>query len=370
MRTVLALVPVVLLAGSAAAQPGPYLAEVTADRAAVRAGPSDQLPETGTLFRGAKVLVDHDEGEWVAVQPPRGQVSWIRMVHLEPMDGQADALPRNAIVNAEPEAEVALGRPGLGKPLDVRRARLPDRTIVLVIGPKVEYNGVNWYPIEPPDGDFRYVPKSALRFVKGQPAQTFTVHSPQPEPTPAPKGAFVPATASIPNGTPTGATRPADWPNHPLWQQAEQAERNLDYARAETLYLKLAAEMNQAGGDAELANLCYTRVHAVREKQRQANRGGAFTADPGRKPDAPAAPSGQWVGPGALRLAGFKLEGRPTYALVGSQGLVKCYAVAGPGVDLDRFRGADVDLFGTTEKPTDLRVPVMTVTRVQTARDR
>src|SRR3954447_16645890 len=106
-RTAVAPVPVAFLANSAFAQPGPYLAEVTADRVAVRAGPSDQLPETGVLFRGAKVLVDHDEGDqWVAVQPPRGQVSWIRGVHLEPMDGQTDALPRNAIVNAEPEADI------------------------------------------------------------------------------------------------------------------------------------------------------------------------------------------------------------------------------------------------------------------------
>lgn len=367
MRTALALVSIAFLARSAFAQPGPYLAEVTADRVAVRAGPSDQLPETGMLFRGSRVLVDQDEGnEWVAVQPPRGQVSWVRSVHLEPMDGQADALPRNAIVNAEPEAEVALGRPGYGKPLDVRRTRIPDRTIVLVIGLAVEHNSVKWYPIEPPDGDFRYVPKSALRFVKGQPAQSHFVHSPKAEPAPA--GGLQPVTASISNGT--GAARPANWPNHPLWQQAEQAERDLDYARAETLYLKLAAEMNQAGGDAELANLCYSRVNAVREKQRQAGRGG-LTTEPNRRPESSAAPSGQWHGPGALRLAGFKWEGRPTFALVGPQGQLKCYAVAGPGVDLDRFRGTDVDLFGTSEKPTDLRgVAVVTVTRVQSARDR
>lgn len=361
MRTVLALLPVALLASRAVAQPGPYLAEVTADRVAVRAGPSDQLADTGMLFRGAKVLVDHEDGEqWVAVQPPRGQVSWIRGVHLEPMDGQADVLPRNAVVNAEPEAEIALGRPGFGKPLDVRRTKIPDRTIVLVIGRKVEHNGVNWYPIEPPDGDVRYVPKSALRILSRQSGQSFVVRSPQAEP--APKSGIQPVTASLPNT----AGRPADWPNHPLWQQAEQAERNLDYARAEGLYLKLAAEMNQAGGDAELANLCYSRVHAVREKQRQAARGGP--PEPGRKPEAPA---GQWVGPGSLRLAGFKWDGRVTFALVGPPGQLKCYAVAGPAVDLDRFRGADVDLFGTVESPADLRgVGVMTVSRVRTARDR
>lgn len=364
MRTAVALIPVVFLAGTAAAQPGPYLAEVTADRIAVRAGPSDLLPETGVLFRGVNVLVDHEEGDWLAVQPPRGQVSWLRGVHLEPMNGQTDTLPRNAIVNAEPEAEVAHGRPGLGHPLDVRRTRIADRTIVLVIGRMVVHNGVNWVPIEPPDGDFRYLPRSALRFVKGQPSRAFVVHSPKAEP--APKSGFEPVAASIPSGT-AGSARPADWPNHPIWQQAEQAEKSLDYTRAETLYLKLAAEMNQSGGDAELANLCYSRVHAVREKQRSASIRPA--ADPARRAEPPR--SGQWHGPGALRMAGFKWDGRPTFALVGPQGQLTCYAVAGVGVDLDRFRGAEVDLFGAAEKPADLRgVAVVTVTRVQSARDR
>ena len=377
MRT--AVLPLALLALAAAplsAQTTPFVAEVVTDSVTVRSGPSDQMPETGALFRGTKVVVDHEEPNgWLAVQPPTGQVSWVKAVHLGPVDGQAaDAVPRNAVVHAEPEAEVAAGRPGHGKPLDVRRTRVPDGTIVLVIGRKVDADGVGWYPIQPPDGDLRYVPSSAVRFARGQPSQSFVVRSPKTEPPasttpPEPAGGFQPVTASLPN-RPEPTSKPADRPNHPLWQQAEQAERAGEFSRAEGLYLKLAAEVNRAGGDAELANLCYTRVHAVRERQRYSDRDATPAA--ARRTDLPDGPSAErWVGAGVLRRAGFKVDDRTTYALVGSRGEVRCYAVSGAGVDLERFAGSEVDLYGPLTYPGDLRgAGVITAMRVQLLRVR
>jgi hypothetical protein len=345
------------------AQPAAHLAEVTAESVVVRSGPSDKMPETGTLYRGARVVVDHEEGEhWVAIQPPRGQVSWIRHLFLKPpASPPADGMAYNAVVTSEGEVEVAVGRPGHNQPLDVRKTRIPDQTIVLVVGKKVEHDGSHWFPIEPPDGDFRYLPKSAVRVLRAQPAQAFVVRDNPKALPPESKPAFEPVTASIPGGA-GGAVRPANWPNHPLWQQAEQAAQQGDYARAETLYLKLAAEMNQLGGDAELANLCYARVHAVREKQR-----GTPHAEPGRR-DLPAA--GQWVGPGVLRQTGLPaMNGRAVYAMDGAQGRTRCYAVAGSGVDLERFKGYEVQLYGELTYPGNLRgVGLLTVTRVQAAR--
>jgi len=64
-----------------------------------------------------------------------------------------------------------------------------------------------WYPIEPPDGDFRYVPKSAVRFVRGQPAQSFVVREPKPAAVPPPdRPAVEPVAASVPGG-PVGGTQ-------------------------------------------------------------------------------------------------------------------------------------------------------------------
>jgi hypothetical protein len=359
------LAPAVLvlaLVAPAAAQPAAHLAEVTAESVTVRSGPSDHMPETGTLFRGARLIVDHEENEhWVAVQPPRGQVSWIKHLFLKPAGPAADGMAYNAVVTSEGEVEVAVGRPGSDRPLDVRKTRIPDQTIVLVIGKKVEHAGSVWYPIEPPDGDFRYVPKTAIRRLN-QPVPGHVVNDKPKAVPPESRPAFEPVTASIPGGS--GGVRPADWPSHPLWQQAEQAERQGDYARAETLYLRLAAEMNQPGGDAELANLCYARVHAVREKQRSAPR-----AEPGRR-DLPQ-PTGQWVGPGMLRRTGLPpMNGRAVYSLDGPRGgQPRCYAVAGSGVDLERFKGYEVQLHGEMTYPGDLRgVGLLSVTRVQLAR--
>jgi hypothetical protein len=353
------------LVAPAVAQPTAHIAELTAESTIVRSGPGEQMPETGTLFRGTRVIVDHEEGDhWVAIQPPRGQVSWVKHLFLmPPARPPADGLPYNAIVASDGEVEVAVGRPGLDRPLEVRKARIPDQTIVLVIGKKVEHAGSYWYPIEPPDGDFRYVPKSAIRVLRTQPAQAFVVRDTPKAVPPESKQAFEPVTASIPAGT-GGGVRSADWPNHQLWQQAEQADRQGDYARAETLYLRLAAEMNQPGGDAELANLCYARVHAVREKQRTNPR-----SEPARR-DLPGS-AGSWVGPGMLRRSGLPaMNGRPVYSLDGPRGgQPRCYAVGGAGVDLERFKGQDVQLYGEMTYPGDLRgVGLLTVTRVQAAR--
>jgi hypothetical protein len=363
LRPAYALVACFVLVGPVAAQPGVMLGEVTAESVALRAGPTDQFPEAGMLFRGAKVYVAHDEGEqWYAVEPPPGQLSWIRSVHLEPIGGEeATRQSRwNAWVRAESTAELSYGRPGFDKPLDVRRTKLPEATIVAVVGTKVTHNGVGWYPIAAPYGDYRYVPKSAVKVVRHVPAQTFVVKSPQTEPSDT-RPTVEPVAASIPNKPGAGSS-----PSHPLWAQAERAERDSDFTQAESLYLKLAAEMNQPGGDVSVANVCYTRIHSVREKRRQMERGGTTPADPVKR-DTPGGE--KWVGPGVLRPAGFRLDNKPTYALVGSQGQVRCYAVAGPNVDLERFRGFDVELFGTLTHPSDLRgVGALTASRVQTVK--
>lgn len=364
-------------AGTGYAQPAAYVAEITAESVSLRSGPGDQMPDTGSVFRGGRVIVDHEEGDkWVAIQPPRGQVSWIRHLNVGPADGHpADAIPRNMIVHAEPDCEIAYGKPGFGKPLEVRRTRIPEATIVQVIGKKVESGGSQWFPIEPPDGDFRYLPKSAIRPVRGAAQQSFVVKSPKPEPDPVtkPGGEFIPTAISNPMGSgSTSGNKPADWPNNPTWLQAEQAERIGDYVRAEQLYLKLASDMNRPGGDSELANLCYTRVHTVREKARRGSgsssaSGGTTSRDlPTRTDTPPIAASDRWAGPGNLRLAGFKIDGKATYAIVGTGGKVVVYAIAGPGVDLERYRGYEVEVYGTLTYPGDMRgAGVMTATQVR-----
>lgn len=378
MRSAVLLVAV-LTAGPAAAQStDAYLGEVVADVAPLRAGPSEQMPATGELPRGVRVVVAREEPNgWLAIQPPRGQVSWVKHLHLGPLDESApEVLPRNMVIHADPAVTVSPGDPRAGRPLDVERTKVPDQTIVLVIGQKVKHRDTYWYPIEPPNEDYRYIPKSAVRAVGMATGQTFRVRSDDPPPapmiTPTAGSTTQPVPASVPGPAATMTSRggkPADWPNnYPLWVQAEQAERANEDARAEGLYLRLAADLDRANKDPELANLCYARVHGIRERQRGGRTVTPSASESGRRAEPPATAE-KWVGPGRLRVAGFRYGGRPTYALVGPRNEVLTYVVAGSGADLDRYTNAEVEVYGAVTYPSDLRgAGVTTATRVQRPR--
>jgi hypothetical protein len=77
----------------------------------------------------------------------------------------------------------------------------------------------------------------------------------------------------------------------------------------------------------------------------------------------------QWSPPGHLRLAPFRLAGRPVYALENSQGEVLLYATPEPGINLDSwlYRGV-VYIGGPLTYDGTLRKNTMRVTAVQPPR--
>jgi hypothetical protein len=332
MRTAAVLL---LLAGPAAAQQ--YLATVGPDAAVVRSGPGDKMPDTGSLPAGTTVIVHHADGDWLAIQPPRGALAWVPFGLVANID-PARPFPQNGVVDSDGRpVTLAAGRTGHGQPLSAQRTQVPDGTVLTVVGPKVKAeDGGAYYPIVPPEDDFRYLPRTAVRADPGRSPGRFTVRSPV---TPDDRPAAVPASIRGGGG---------------LWEQADDAERAGDAARAERLFLQLAGEATRAT-DPDLANRCFARVHALRERGRAGK---------------PAAPPGEgWVGPGTLRPSGLNYTGRPTFALVGPRGEVKCYVLADAGLDLDRQTGNRVELFGRTTHPGDLRgTPLLTASRVQPAR--
>jgi hypothetical protein len=270
---------------------------------------------------------------------------------------------------------------------------------VVLIGPPVEFAGKKWWPIAPPPGDVRYVPKTAVQFEKAT-NNNFTVRVtdtgtppaaalPPPSPTASPL-------ATIPTGggaTPAGgvtSSKPAV--NHPLWTQAEVGEREGRLADAEKAYFELAALMNGQGGDHDIANLCYTRIHAIREKKRNAGgtapktdvlqppakddrgvRAGTPIALPptsGTNPgNANTEARGQWTGPGVLRRSVLTPDGtgKPAYALETSPGVVKVYVVAGTGIELEKFLGKRVEVYGAPQTIPKLSKPLVVATNVEPA---
>src|SRR5205085_99670 len=116
----------------------------------------------------------------------------------------------------------------------------------------------------------------------------------------------------LPPSTPAAPAKPTV--QHPLWAQAEAAERDGRSDEAEKLFFQLARAMNEPGGDHDVANLCYTRIHTLREKRRGAAASPVSTAPLGpptrpvtgekRKPAAEKPEprdrddGGKWTGPG------------------------------------------------------------------------
>ncbi len=177
MRTILF---VLLLSGSSA-----FAAEreafVKVDAVSLLAGPGTNLPETARLARGARVRIHHEEGDYYAVQPPAGCISWVRMSYLQfvkPVD--STAFPCAAVVDANGMAKLQSGRVGDAKPLGIERTSLPDGTVLTVVGQKVEVNGVKWYPVASPEDDFRFVLKSHVDLGSAIESK-FTIRSPDPK---------------------------------------------------------------------------------------------------------------------------------------------------------------------------------------------
>ncbi len=390
------LAALLFVPAAGAAEPVAYRAIVT-DEVKLRSGPSSTFEETGTLSKGAAVIVEGEEGNgWLAVTAPAGSVSWVAGAFID--DPAPDKpTPKNVFVVSDDEVTLAAGRAGLTQPFDIRRAKIPNGTVLLMIGPKVQVAGKWWYPVVPPAGDVRYLPRTAVQYEK--PAASFTVRATDntglpPAAAPVPPAGEPLATVAGPGSSPAPAgsvvaSKPAV--NHPLWAQAEAAEREGRNADAEKAYFDLAALMNGTGGDHDVANLCYTRIHALREKKRNSGTTTSSTSgvlqppvreDRAVRPGAPQmlpaaantnAPTGgdgpRWTGPGVLRRSPVTPDGtgKPCYALESAPGAPKAYVTAGPGVDLEKMIGKRVDVYGTPLTRNGLSRPYVIATTVEAA---
>lgn len=386
---------------AALAQTGPYFAVVADGGTKLRAGPSDKFPETATLPKGFQILVDHEEDGWLAVQDVPGRVNSVSWVQNQFVNFDKNSPIPQLVEVFESGTTLRAGQIGVAQPLSVQKAKIPGGTILTIIGKGVEFEGKTWYPVVPPAGDFRYVPKQAVTTQKT--ANTaFSVRESIPEKSLPPAiGSGTPATptASIP-GSGAGTLLPPGGPvtpvgnkttQNPLWAQAEAAEREGRYDDAEKLYFQLARAMNEPGGDHDIANLCYTRIHSIREKKRTG--GGGFstptsgsgtsgTLPPSGPPARPVAGTnekpvggvppagarderGAWTGPGRLVRSALAIDGRRTYALETSPGVVTMYIVASPNYDMERFVNKKVDVYGIRNERRDVKKPFVVATAAE-----
>jgi hypothetical protein len=422
MRPV-ALLTVILFVSAAAtfgqSPSAPTLARVKGKAAVVRAAPGENSPDTGTLDPGAFVTVVGAEGaDWLTVQPPNGSVSWISWALVEPQgkpgaDGKL-APPFNAVVRADNGAMLRAGTAGGDRPLGVQRTKLPEGTVVKVIGPRVKVRAdgdeseTSWYPIVAPADDYRFVRRDAVEWTGSPPGTGFVVKAgasgekPLPMPVaPAPSSGDWPL--SIPNATASGRPKRDDWPNHhPTFREAEKARGNGDTRTAERLYRQVADEVSRDGPDKDidLANLCHDRLFLLKKSGAGggdwtvgSSGGGSVdggwrpldqstplptTSGPSPRVDLPKAdlPKAEKVMPekavpeaaGYLKPTTFRINKRLIYVLVDSRGRTTNYVTSG-GVDLDRYADKWVTVRGEESKPAELRgYALMTVTQIVDAK--
>ena len=179
-------------------------------------------------------------------------------------------------------------------------------------------------------------------------------------------------TASAPNPAPSPPRAPdptGDGSNSPLWRDAEKAEADGDFAKAEELYTRLAMASNKAG-DVRLANLCYEGIQKVRELGRtgKSSAGGLRPAEGSKSPPPVEGKPGTVLGDGTLRTVRFEYLGRKVYALTGSKGEVRLYLVA-DGIDLDRYVGKWLEVAGTVAYPKEFGGDgLLTGTRIESSK--
>ncbi|VTS06517.1 hypothetical protein [Tuwongella immobilis] len=419
-----------LAADPASPPSNPVFASIASVEVPVRCGPTDKYAVASYLRRGDRVQIHHIDGDYLAITPPTGSVSWVNHRFLsEMMNEQAGRA--NAIL-LQDRVEIRIGCVVTGLPLPVKQLNLPRGTIVEIIGPKVIADNSTWYPIVPPAGEYRYILRTS-------------VGSPQPGESVAARvdrdaGNYSGNGSASPIGRPVSEvpTPQAPASNHPLWLRAEQLEASGDYAAAQQTYAQLAQELQRTNGDYELSVICYNRINRLQQSS-QASAASmsqpmtspfTTTSNPGQSmpvepiptrttslpnaipattsanpnPNAmpvartaanplrnstnpapsatnnpPAASSEsttsggvarlQSSGEGLLRRCGFSIDGRAAYVLESYDARYRLYVTAQPGVNLESYLNREVELIGSVSYRGDIRGGnFMSVSRVNLVR--
>ena len=376
---------------------GPVLAAsdirtVTAPQAQVWCGPgtADGLYPTNLLRQGDRVqVVEELPSGWLAIRPPAGSFSYISKLFVQVVASKYT----NYVVTFEGyNVPVLVGSSIVSdrRPTKIG-AKLPRGTQVRGIagGREVTDGEGTWLPIEPPEGEVRYIRKEDVSRPPDAPRAMVAaagVVSGSPRPGPA-----------VPPPPPDGDT---------LWRDAERAERTGRLADAIRLY-RLAGDANLAVNRAR-ADEAYRRAHWLQQANSSANppNGSYYYPDANASPapaPAPPNPGGgsavRLIGPAGPGAAAGQLvsaqtappgwgnpssgstptvtgklirpyravENQRVYLIENEQGTPLMHVVAGPGVDLASFINQKVELWGNVVYESRLRTNLLTAVQVQKA---
>lgn len=165
MRSVLIVLTVVALVARLDAAPKakvPYEATVEAEQVDVRSGAgSTKYYPTSRLRRGDKVVVHReDPGGWYMIAPPPGSFSWVPAKYVQKTSQHRGVITANnvAIRVGSSESDIR----------DVYQRTLAENDEIRIIGEKMldpdlgKGQAELWYRIEPPRGEWRWIPGQAV----------------------------------------------------------------------------------------------------------------------------------------------------------------------------------------------------------------
>jgi hypothetical protein len=357
-----------------AAEPIPDVRVVIVPHAEVWCGPSTSngLYPTNVLLQGDRVQIERElESGWLVVRPPAGSFSWINNRFVQYISSKY----ANYVVTYDGHDVPVL----IGSSLKMDRpnkigVKLPRGAQVRVIGRAMTDDEGTWLPIEPPEGEVRYLRKEAV----------------------AKPGSEVQTTAS--------AKAPVQAPDaDALWRDAQKADNAGRLADAIRLY-RLAGDANLSVNP-ERADEAYRRAHWIEQANSSTNSPGGsyyYPDGPSRQPPANVSPfvlpinhvgtnviqpiggaaagaaNGELVSTRAVstpqqdlhcakgRLQhAYRNEVNRRYHLLDDKGHPVLTVNAGPGVDLSSFDGKNVELSGPLSYVPELRRYLLTATSVR-----
>jgi len=129
-------------------------AEVTADVLDVYDAPGAAAMRTGRLARGSRVRVRGEEGDWLAIEPPKGSFSWIEETAIqETDDGRARVRVDRATVRPGSPGARLPGPPGVELGRGQAVVLLDRRPLTIRQGARAR----TWRAIAAPKAESRYV---------------------------------------------------------------------------------------------------------------------------------------------------------------------------------------------------------------------
>jgi hypothetical protein len=403
----------------------PYEATIDADEVYVRSGAgSSKYYPTAKLRRGEKVVVHrHDPGGWYMIAPPPGSFSWVPAKYVRKTAAQRGTITVNNVAVRVGSFESDIR--------DVYQRTLSENDEVRIIGEKmlVPETGTGpaelWYRIEPPRGEWRWIPGQAVTpvehgdpipgedpFISPETTGSRRTSPPVPRADDGSPSFEAPTREYVGGDSGSGVSAEGARENRPLVRKGGNPDKSpranhsqddlldeldrldvrfrsildgqpldWDFDQIERDYISLRSESDSSNIqrmiDTRLDRIAGYRQRQGEERelariQEETSLRDAELAEIQRQQEAQTYMTStrkpQYDGAGIINRAALNRRGAPRYALLNLNGKVLAYLLPAPGVDLERWIGKSAGVTGPRVPNAELRADLITVNRLTPVR--